>query len=215
MANPTELDSTFASIGRGVEIVLSAPIPFIVLLAILGGIIWRVLAHHYAGQLAAKDAQLALRADRIAEYERKAGATPDEAQSRIQALEDKIARIQRQRRLSEEQKDAIAKAVRGLTLGEYAFDVVFPLPSPEAAIYAEDFNEAFERAGWRRIVGSMMSGHRVTRQGITLYVPDLRKKSSISNAVATGLQNAGIAFVWSDEGDYDRDRLYIDMAEAA
>ena len=214
MGELTKFDSAVASLSGQFATIMSAPAAFIIVLGFISAGLWKFLSHHYAGRLATKDAQIEFHKERISEYERKAGATPDEAQARIEDLEERIAALQpSQRRLSEEQKAAIASALRGIAVSSKDIDLIFPLPSPEAAIYAQDFEEAFYQGGWQINADSMIAGHRLRQKGITLGVPDLANKSSIAEALSNGLTRANLQFNWAQDDHRDHARLYIDMAE--
>ena len=93
MGEQTAFDLLVASVSKQVGTVVSAPIPFAVLLAILAFVIWRVLNHYYDERIASKNELLVLRDAQLQDYKDKLrGATPDEAKARMDALASLIHR---------------------------------------------------------------------------------------------------------------------------
>ncbi len=65
--------------------------PFVLMLAILVVIVWRVLAHNYAERLASKDGIIQLRDAQLADYKDKLnGATPEAAKANGAAKEPPV-----------------------------------------------------------------------------------------------------------------------------
>jgi len=195
--------------------------PFLTLgLVLLAGVaVWFAAMWLTANKIESLEGRLALRDDRIAEYERKlAGASPDEAKARIDDLERKVADLKSAHRsLTADQKTAIANALRPLSFSERDVEIIYPLPSQESAVFAHDFAEAFELSGHFVQARHMMGGHRIRHFGVTLGIGSLANKPALAMAIARALEGAGVIVGW-EENEYvagDKSliaRLFVDMA---
>jgi hypothetical protein len=85
MGQPDDFVSKFLD---QVAVIWSAPRPFFLALAVLGGAIWLALIWRYEGVIANRDSEIKLVTAQRDDYQAKlGGATPDQAKAKIEALE--------------------------------------------------------------------------------------------------------------------------------
>jgi hypothetical protein len=94
MAKSSPFGESVSAVSDQFMIVLNAPIPFVLVVAAVGGVIWKILQLHYAERLQRKDELLALRQAQVDDYKNKLeGASPDAAKHRIDALEARLKEV--------------------------------------------------------------------------------------------------------------------------
>jgi hypothetical protein len=130
--------------------------------------------------------RIQLRDDRAAEYERKLqGASPDQAKAEIDELRKQLADLAPPR-LSREQARAIV-AIASKAPAE--MQVLYDGTDPNAAYSAQDFLDAFARAGWNAGgITSMGDG------GPPRLLVTLPKDSEAGRVLVEGLHSAGLDF---------------------
>ncbi len=164
--------------------------PFVLMLAILVVIVWRVLAHNYAERLASKDGIIQLRDAQLADYKDKLnGATPEAAKAKIEALEHEVAAL-KPRRLTAQQKATLAAALSKVA---GAASVQYAVGLSDGASYARDLLEVFHQAGWA-LQGGTILGVPPTKNGLSLGL----NQTAAANAVRGALIDAAIPFdpIW-------------------
>jgi hypothetical protein len=175
MEEHTEFDSLVGSVSRQFETVLSAPVPFLILISLVGLFIWRYLHHHFNGRMSDKDSLLQLRDAQIQDYKEKlSGATPDEAKARIEALEVRLnqtaSRIEAlgPRRISPDQIDLMVQVLeqrRGSSVS-----IVSDGISGEAAQISKGLVAAFRSAAWKVTTPMVLGLGNPPVSGIALRV---------------------------------------------
>lgn len=123
-----------------------APVTFVFALAVLGIVIWRMIAWRYSGTVESLNGRLALQSDQIGDYKEKlSGASPDEAKRRIEVLEATVKALS-PRRLDEDTKDRLTA---GLSQMPGLAHIAQDMSVPDARALTADFVHAFVAAGWR------------------------------------------------------------------
>ncbi|TPI64054.1 hypothetical protein FJ417_03905 [Mesorhizobium sp. B3-1-7] len=123
-------------------VVTAAPWAFVtfILLGLLLGRFWQ------NGVVSTLTGRLALRDDRIAEYERKLGAaSPDEARDKMEALERRLQALE-PRSLS---KDQLDKMENFLARRPGMVDIVKDMGSPQASRLHSQLEKVFIQSGWQ------------------------------------------------------------------
>lgn len=136
--------------------------------------------------LESEQAEAARLRGRVSEYEQKAGGSPDEVHARIEALENRLARMSG-RRLSNEQKDRLTAS---LAQDRGSVSIQFAMGTPDGYKLQKDYGEVFQRAGWQ-VSGGQVMGGPFGERGLTIY---LFKDISSSKNVVAALGAAGLAF---------------------
>jgi uncharacterized small protein (DUF1192 family) len=206
------LDRFLAQIG----IVPSVWMPFILLLAVIGIVIWRVIDHHYKGQLSSNDSLIELRDAQLQDYKDKlSGASPDEAKAQIKTLQDEIAKLKQQRTLTPEQKEAIKGEIGGVDYPGSQLSIVYPQPSLESATFADEIAETLRDAGWVQAWSDFALGQqRLRERGLTLAVDNMKKRSAMALTLARAMERAGLQFIWLEQPSLNSSaRLYVDMID--
>ena len=144
--------------------VWNAPVPFLAALLLMGWVIWKIVSREYETRLANAASRLELADARLADYERKAGASPDEAGAKIAALERQVAKLAE----SPREVDGIYQHNRLRGEGKGAIINLASSSVEFAAIVADgDFNAdaEFEFREWKLRIGSCDVSNRVTMAG--------------------------------------------------
>ena len=171
------------------EAVKAAPVLYIGALLVLAGVIWWVVNHLKTNQIESLKGRLKLRDDEIADYKRKAGATPDLAAARIEALEKQVASILPPR-LTPEQKRTLIDALKKLPRSDIG--VVAENGATEIMPLARDIRAVFTDAGWGggRSVGVVFGPHYSPPSGLLLfYAPAV---ADIGRRISAAFRDAGI-----------------------
>lgn len=170
---------------------MSAPIPYIVALAIVAGIIWAIVNWSYSAVLASKDAEIQLLERQRDDYKDKlGGATPDEAKARIDRLEAQVKAIS-PRRLSDDQKTRLASALRRLPGN---IEIAQDMAAPDARPFAGDLIVAFQSAGWQVQTPAVLGPGNPPPHGIGLIVSDPSSLTAHQALIVEGLNAAGVQF---------------------
>jgi hypothetical protein len=196
MGKQTAFDSTVASVSQQFATVLAAPVPFLLVVGIVGIVIWRFLSHHYSGRLSAKDDLLTLRQAQLDDYKEKlSGASPDEAKARLDALEQRIEdgfKALAPRTLSDDQRQKLVEILDGLN-GNHV------IISQDAAVadarpLAQSIAAAFLAARWTASTPMVMGLGNPPPSGIGIKVPDQNNLSPPQRAIYDAFKAAGIPF---------------------
>lgn len=180
--------------------VTSAPYLSVGILIVVIGIVWAVIHFLYRHQvgglkrdLESEQAESTRLRGRVAEYELKAGRTPDEAHDRIEKLEQRLAGLAG-RRLSSEQKDQLTAA---LAPTPAAVSLQYAMGTPDGLKFQRDFGEVFQRAGWEVSGGTILGGPE-SEHGLVVI---LRKNSAPFQIFTAALRAAGFEYgVWDQTG---------------
>lgn len=170
-------------------------------------LIWLSINFLYKTELDAKDAQLESRDDQIKLLERerddfkdKTGtSTPDEAKTKITAMEAKIEAFEKRvgalepRRLTASQYDQIVKNLRLPPPVNYRIAIASDMSCPDCKAYADDFAAAFRTAGWYVSMPSILAPGAIPQTGIGVFA------SIPSNAGAIAIQALDAANVRYDK----------------
>ncbi len=127
--------------------VATAPIPFLIAVILVGGVIWLVIGCSYGSVLESKNAQIELQDRQLSDYREKLqGATPEEAKAKIDALEEKVRNTigSRWTPLTKDEINKLSAAVAGLP--KRKIQVMY---SNYLGIdLARSLADAFRAAGW-------------------------------------------------------------------
>jgi len=156
---------------------------------------WLVVGWLYRHQLATLKERIALKDDRIKEYERKLdGATPEEAKDRVDALE-KLVQHLKPRELTAEQHITL---LTHLQRNAGAVRVEFTLGDKSSQDYADTLAGIFREAGWDVQRMQVMTSWGTPNPGLRVLMPLDLPPTPLQQAVVAALAAAGIAF---DQGD--------------
>ena len=178
----------FAAEGR---VILKAPVTFGIALVLLVGLVWTALSWDFSSRIANLDSRISLRDDQIADYKSKLnGATPDEAKKRLDALESELKALT-PRRLTGDQKNKIAQALKGTTGMLY---LAQDMAATDATGLTRDLSVAFIEAGWQTILPSIFGPPQIPPTGIALLVADSGSLKPAEITVKRALESARIEF---------------------
>jgi hypothetical protein len=199
MSDLTPFQETVASVTQQFAAVSEAPVPFFLVVALVGFGIWKFLNHHYSGRISTKDDLLTLRQAQIDDYKAKLdGATPDAAKARMDALEARIAEIVPQitalgpRRLTAEQQKAmlpILDSGRGAHI-----TICSDAASADAAQFSRSLVAVFNSAGWIVRTPMVLGLGYSPPSGIGLRVKNPQSLSGAEKFVFDSLKAAGLEF---------------------
>lgn len=191
-----------------------APISFCVFLGLVGIGIYGVLNWYYASQIENLESRMALKDDRISEYERKlSGASPDEAKARIdeanvriKELEERLVKLE-PKRLTQEQVTAIRDQL--VTVEPASVEIATDLAVPGLDHLANGLAAAFRQAGWQVQRAEVLGISNPPPSGIGLQVKSLIDPSAQERAVIKALEASGLAFdrsgnLRNDEYNFNR-----------
>ena len=168
------------------DVIANAPWAFASVTFLVVVVVWIIVSHLKANQIADYAQRISLRDDQISDYKQKlSGATPDQAQARIEFLENQLARLA-PRLLSLEQISKIcslAQVAHGTVRVSYLNGTPDGLPLQQALA------QAFENAGWI-VSGTVMMGGEFSESGMDLIV--YRDRPATEQALKA-LRSAGLA----------------------
>lgn len=173
------------------DAVKAAPTIYIAAVIIVVGVIWWIVNHLKSNQIDSLQGRLALRDDEIADYKRQlAGASPDEARARIDALEQEIARL-RPRQLSPEQIQAITLAAR---VAQGAVSISYDMAYADGQRMAAQMQRAFAAANWR-VGGGIVGGPtHLPREGLSVSLRPDNERTAAETALLGALAAADLTF---------------------
>ncbi|WP_192257094.1 hypothetical protein [Mesorhizobium caraganae] len=167
-------------------VVAAAPWAFVafILIGLLAGRFWQ------NGVVSILTSRLALKDDRIAEYERKlGGASPDEARQMIEALERRLLALE-PRSLTPDQLDKM-----GAVLAKHPglVQIVKDMGSPESARIHIQVEKIFRQKGWQIMSAAAMGVSKVDT-GILIRTRTGDQTTESAQAVMDAFSAAGLAF---------------------
>ncbi len=180
------------------RLVLQAPAVFLIAVVLCAVVIWTAMGWAYsarfegqAASLSSLEDRLKLKDEKIASYKEKlSGATPEEARSRIDALELQIKALS-PRRVSLEQRHLIVRALAG-SIG--VVSIVQDMAAADAKPLAADLAVAFQSANWQVRLPMVVGPSNVPATGLALRVRDPNALRPIEHNVRAALQAAGLDF---------------------
>ena len=134
----------------------------------------------------------------------------DDIQTAAGSLASESSPSKRQRRLSETQRQALIAETRGFA-PKGKFSIVYFSGSEEAIRFAAQIAKALQSAGWEADCDRLIT-ERIYSRGVTLAKPIDEPAPHHVNALARGLESAGIEFAHLDS-KYPEPRLFIDMID--
>lgn len=172
---------------------------FAVIIALVIGVVWWLMEWRYGGVIAQRDGAINNRDSEIAllkgqrdDYKEKlSGATPDQAKARIDALEERLARLE-PRRLSASQRAVLVSNVRHA--GSFRLSLVSEMGS-DSQQYAADFAAVFREAGtWVLSEGAVMGIGNRPPSGIAVRFADLNQPPAEAAILISALRAANVQF---------------------
>jgi hypothetical protein len=193
MGLTTELQAEWAA-------VKGAPILSIAALVVIVGIVWAVLRFLSERQITILKQDLdsernesARLRGRIAEYQEKAGRTPDEAHAKIEALETRVQSLV-PRNLTSAQCDSLATAMKPFEGGH--IHIIADGQSHEARNLQQALARVFAIANWNVSQSATdMSYHGVQHTpGLVVSIADPHQPSQAEGALMRELSALGLAY---------------------
>lgn len=168
-----------------------APWVFVAMVVLIGGgglILGRVWQK---GVVANLESRVALRDDRIAEYERKLDvSSPDEASRRIAALEDRLAKLG-PRKLIKEQTDILKRELRAAP-GKVS--LTRDMGTNDAIRVFEQLSAVFNESGWAVQTGMVMGLGYHPKSGTMVLTKTGPTLSQAALTVTSAFTLAGVPF---------------------
>lgn len=190
-----------ASIGKQFVTVWNAPVPFLAVVLLSIWAVWKVVHREFTNRLADAASRLDLSQSRVQEYERKlAGATPEEAQNRMEKLEAELAAL-KPRTLSEESKEKMATALRG-TVGVLVLEL--DSATSDSRKFGAAIGAVFESVGWQVQYPMVLGMHSSPPTGLRLLVRDKSVMTQEEAGVQRALLLSGLSF---DVVSHDHPRM--------
>lgn len=194
MEKQTSFESAVASVSQQFSTFLAAPVPFLLVLAIVAIGIWRYFVHHYSGRLDAKDALLTLRQAQLDDYKEKlSGASPEEARARVDALEkwieDQLSALA-PRSLSEDQRKKIVHELEKQN-GQHV-TIAHEVGAADSVALAKSIGAAFLAARWTISTPIIMGLSNGPVSGIGVVVPDQNNLTEPQRAIINAFKIAKI-----------------------
>lgn len=189
------------------NVIRQAPVSFLLCLACIAGVIWRVVSWRYSVLIDSYEARIRLQADQITDYKIKlSGASPDEAKARLDGLEANVAKLA-PRLLSGEQLAVLEKQ---LSLDPGRANITLAVSSPDAKPLHASLEACFRKAGYVTNTWVTMET-KIRHDGISLKVPDVDQLTQRQAHVLTALHNAGLEIVIEHEPDHPANEYPIDI----
>ena len=171
--------------------VRKAPVAFATAMALVGGLALGAAALLYSYRLDSLNERLRLKDDQLADYKTKlAGATPEEAKARLQALEDQVQRLS-PRHLTAEQQAQIARIVTPLK-GRAMISADAAVS--DARMYANSFASAFTSGGWIVSTPLVMGVGLPPKTGLAVRVRDAASLTALQRLVEAALDEAHVPY---------------------
>ena len=175
-----------------------APISFLLVASTIFALCYFHIRHQFSEHIESFDSRLKLRDDQIADYKEKLhGATPNEAKSRIEALEKAVADAA-PRRLGQNKCHELSEHLKGSSGSIHWRASTF---SPDSYGYMRDFLELFSSLGWKVSHGQTENPAATvgSKTGLVLFVgPGAQDEM---NRVQNALLASEITFDRFDERD--------------
>lgn len=177
--------------GKEGRTVLSAPVSFATAATIIIAGTWAVTNYFYQHKIEDLESRLKLKDDQIIDYKDKLnGATPIEAKSRIDTLENQVKALL-PRHISQEQKRVMASVLKNTkSVILFGQDV----SASDAKQLVTDFSDIFSMLGWDTRVAIIGAMRNPPRSGVALRVQNKDQLTSVEQTVKLALQASGVAF---------------------
>ena len=129
------------------DVIARAPVPFLIAVALVGLIIWSVLAYSYSTRIANLKSEIGLVTRQRDDYREKlGGASPDQAKSKIEELEKRVKETIGSRWESLTKDEAARLSAAVAKLEKRRIQVMYANQLGKAL--ARSIADAFEAAGW-------------------------------------------------------------------
>lgn len=156
------------------------------------GVAWVALSWQYSGQITNLQSRLTLKDDQIFDYKEKLnGATPTEAKQRLDTLEAQVRGLT-PRRLTEDQKQKIAAALKKGKRG--VIEIQQDMAVADSRAYRGDFAQIFEGVGWQTILPGIMGPSISPPTGLAMEVANPGALSPAETLIQNALTSAGVEF---------------------
>jgi hypothetical protein len=182
-------------------VITAAPISFATAVVIVGALIWLIVNWSYNSILASKNAEISLQDRRLADYREKlGGASPSEAEHRIEVLTSRLAKLE-PRRLDEDQREKILGVLRRYPGNSYLLRVSRDAACPDCDIYATDIASLIRSvSGWSVNEPMMIAGPaQKSPKGLLFLVEDPHKLTGEGAILVQAFIAAKIDFDISEE----------------
>lgn len=172
-------------------VISQAPWAFAAWTAIIIAAVWAIVTHLKANTVETLESRLKLRDDEIADYKRKlSGASPDEARSRIDALELSVSLLM-PRRLSADQVEAFTAAARMCAgVATINYDMAYASGSG----LSQQLTKALSDADWEVRNGIVGGPSFRPAEGVNIHLSPEPERSPAERSLVCAFQAAGIAF---------------------
>jgi uncharacterized coiled-coil protein SlyX len=188
-----KLQQLIELIAKEWAVISQAPVTFLSAAVMVGFLVWLALRSAFELRIANLESTIKLKDETLDNYRAKLdGATPEEAQKRIAAMERQIQALHDPRRLNEDQEATLAQALR--EWHGYSIKVTRDVSSGETAGVQGQVRRLFERCGWRvEHYAAMGVGGGDKLRGLILLVhPEPRP--AFEHAVIEAFRAANVPF---------------------
>jgi hypothetical protein len=175
-------------------VIHGAPWSFFAASVVIAGAIWFFLNQINSGTISGKDATIETLKTQNESYKEKLnGASPEEAKTRIDALEAKVAKLE-PRRLYPEKLETVSKLIKTLPPMPYNLSIEADMACADCNQYAADLQSAFPQPPWS-VIMPMIAGPSVrSPKGLAILTPDPKNPLPEAAAIASALTAADIPF---------------------
>ncbi len=191
---------------KEIRTVAATPILFGVALVVIVALVWGFMHWSYRSVLSGKDAHIASLERRLADYrDALAGAPPDEARRRIEALQNEIKTLRIRlapRRLDAGQRQSIAdRSRRPAGVAPRSVTVLVEDPCSDCSGFGTELAQALQaNDNWVATTETVKSLAERPRLGIAVRVPDPTRPPQEAAVLQQSLRSAGIAFTVMPSG---------------
>lgn len=177
------------------QIMTVAPHLTVTMIAACLGAGYAAARWRYAGKTEHLEERIKLRDDEISDYKRKlGGATPDEAQARIEALEALVAPLKPHSLLEDQRTTLLVRLRQSPGKARIEF-TVGDLPSRE---FSDVLAGIFSEAGWEVVRGQVITSWGKPNAGLRVMIPGDLAPTAKQECVLSALEAARLPF---DRGD--------------
>lgn len=192
------MDSIVKYILPELNVIRQAPVSFLLCLACLAVIIWRLISWRYSSVIGSYEARNKLQADQIADYKNKlSGASPDEAKARLDALDATVAKLA-SRSLSNEQS---ARLAQQLSRDPGRANITLSLSAPNAKLLHANLERCFREAGY--VIRTWITMEtKITHSYVSLKVPDAEHLTQRQTNVLMALRDVNLEVAVEHQPDH-------------
>jgi hypothetical protein len=179
--------------------IASAPIAFLVIILVAGGVMWTVIHLSYTAHIASKNTQIAFLERRLAEWrDRMSGMSPDEARARLAALETQVRTLQQRaqpRSLSNDQRQSLIDRARLRPGLQYTVTILRQEGCSDCEHFAAKIAVALrESTSWSVSTGTLPATADKPRYGVAIRVADPLRPPPEGTRLQDVLQAGGVSF---------------------